>query len=156
MTYRGAPIGRSGHSEQLSNDPRARRNGQIQSVPELDVGKGLEVNNEGRVSIEPASKVDAPARNVTALQANLNPGYLAEHQTTSSIDITGATADSITNLRTATLSVESKLNAALAEIDTASSEHITFYNGALLALQQEVIVLRSLITSLRDGGFIAK
>lgn len=156
MTYRGSQIGRSSQSEQLATDPRARRNSQIQTVPELDVGQGLEVNNQGRVSVRPGAAVTVQSRDVTALQANLNPGYLSEHQTTSTIDTTGSTADSIANLKTATLAIETKLNAALAEVDTASSEHITFYNAALSALQQEVVVLRSLITSLRDGGFIAK
>ena len=156
MTYRGAQIGRSGHSEQLTNDPRARRNGQIQSVPELDVGKGLEVNNTGRVSVKPGAKGALPATNMTGHQAHLNPGYLSEHQTTSDPDITGSTADSLTNLKAGVLSVESKLNAALGEVDAASSDHVAFYNAALSSLQQEVNLLRSLIASLQNGGFGVK
>lgn len=156
MTYRGAPIGRSSQSEQLANDPRARRNGQIQTMPELDVGTGLEVNNEGRVSVQPGAFVATPAVNISSHKADLDPGYLSAQQSTSTIDITGSTADSLTNIKNAVLAIEVRLNAALALIDDANNQHITSYNASLTTLQAEAVVLRSTITSLKNGGFVAK
>ena len=151
MSFQGSPIGRSSHSEQLANDPRARRNSQIQTVPELDVGDGLFVNNRGSIQVKAAQRVATHSNAVTSHRAYVDPLFLSSYQTTSTIDITGSAADSITNLKTAVLAIEANFNSALAKTAEVVTDNSNKYNAALNALHDEVLVLRSLVQSLKNA-----
>ena len=156
-THSGNPIGRSGHSEQLKNDPRGRRNGQIQSTAELELGTGLEITNTGSMAVKAALPIaEQKSVDATVYRVVHTPGYLETHQTVTDPDITGSTADSLTALKAGVLAVEAKVNAALSEIALKTDEHLAAYNEALHSLQAEQVMLRSLITSLQNGGFVKK
>lgn len=156
-THSGNPVGRSGHSEQLKNDPRGRRNGQIQSTAELELGSGLEITNTGAMAVKSATAIAEPAStDKTAYRVIPTPSYLETHQTVTDPDITGSTAESLTALKAGVLAVEAKVNAALSEIALKTQEQLSEYNEALSSLQAESVMLRSLISSLQDGGFLTK
>jgi hypothetical protein len=70
---------------------------------------------------------------------------------------TGATSSAINNLSSAVSGVEGNLNGSIEaiqpayqSIDALTSGHVNNYNNALVALQQEVALIRELITTLSE------
>lgn len=73
--------------------------------------------------------------------------------------ITGATSTALSSLSTGVGTVEGNLNGAIdvigpayADIDSVTSAHLSAYNSALAALQEEVMLIRELIGALSGGG----
>ena len=73
--------------------------------------------------------------------------------------ITGAAAAPVAALKTGIVTAETNANTVigavgggLSTVDDVTSDHISAYNNALAALQQEVMLIREIIQSLSGGG----